>query len=92
LGIVIIIIIIIIIIKRILGSSTSIVSRLWAGRPGSNSGKVQGCSSFRRRVQTGSVAHPASYPIGTGALSPEVKRPAREADHSPQSSTEVKNA
>jgi hypothetical protein len=28
-------------------------------------------------------AHPASYPMGTGAFSPGVKRPGREADHSP---------
>jgi len=30
--------------------------------------------------------------MGTGALSPGVKRPGREADHSPPSSAEVKNA
>jgi hypothetical protein len=35
-------------------------------------------------VQTGSGAHPASYPWG-------VKRPGRDADHSPPSSAEVKN-
>jgi hypothetical protein len=34
--------------------------------------------------------HPASYPMGTGALSPELKRPGREADHSPPTSAEVK--
>jgi hypothetical protein len=39
--------------------------------------------------QTGSGAHPASYPMGTGALSPGVKRPGREADHSPPTSAEV---
>jgi hypothetical protein len=32
-------------------------------------------------VQTGSGAHPASCPMGTGALSPGTKRPGREADH-----------
>jgi hypothetical protein len=31
----------------------------------------------------------ASYPMGTGALSLEVKRPGRAADHSPPSSAEV---
>jgi hypothetical protein len=36
-------------------------------------------------VQTDSGAHPASYAMGTGALSP-----GREADHSPQTSAEVK--
>jgi hypothetical protein len=42
-------------------------------------------------VQTGSGAHPASYPMGTGALSPGVKRPSREAEHSSLFSAEVKN-
>jgi hypothetical protein len=42
-------------------------------------------------VQTGSGAHPASYTIGTDALFPGVKRPRREADHSPPVSAEVKN-
>jgi hypothetical protein len=41
-------------------------------------------------IQTGSGAHPASYPMGTGALPPGVKRPKREADHSPPNSVEVK--
>jgi hypothetical protein len=35
-------------------------------------------------VQTGSGAHPASFPMGTGGLSPGVKaRPGCDADHSP---------
>jgi len=38
-------------------------------------------------VQTGSGTHPASYPMDT-----RVKRPGREADYSPPSSAEVKNA
>jgi hypothetical protein len=46
--------------------------------------------SLHHRVQNGSGAHPASYPMGTGGFSLEVKRPRREADHSPPSSTEVK--
>jgi hypothetical protein len=37
--------------------------------------------SLRHRVQNGSRAHPASYPMGTGAVSLGVKRPGREADH-----------
>jgi hypothetical protein len=41
-------------------------------------------------VQTGSGAHPASYP-GTGGSFPGGKaRPGRDADHSPPSSAEVK--
>jgi hypothetical protein len=41
-------------------------------------------------VQTGSGAHPASYPMGKAALSPGIKRPGRETDHSPPTSSEVK--
>jgi hypothetical protein len=41
-------------------------------------------------VQTGSGAHPASYPMGTGGPSPGGKaRPRRDAD-TPPSSAEVK--
>jgi hypothetical protein len=45
-----------------------------------------------RYVQIGSGAHPATYPMGTGVSSPEVKRSGREADHSPLSSSVVRNA
>jgi hypothetical protein len=42
-------------------------------------------------VQTGSGAHPASYPMGTGGPFPRGKaRPGRDADHSLPSSAEVK--
>jgi hypothetical protein len=38
-------------------------------------------------VQTGSEAHPASYPMGTGGPFPGGKaRPGRDADHSAPSS------
>jgi hypothetical protein len=47
--------------------------------------------SLHHRVQTCSGAHPA-YLMGTGALSLGAKRPGREADHSPPSSAEIKNA
>jgi hypothetical protein len=46
--------------------------------------------SLRYRVQIGSEAHPASYPIGTRIPSLGVKRPGREADHSLPSSADVK--
>jgi hypothetical protein len=46
---------------------------------------------FHHRVQTGSGTHPASYPMGTRGSFPGVKRPGREADHSPLSSAEIKN-
>jgi hypothetical protein len=51
----------------------------------------QGAGNFSvlHFVQTGSGAHPAFYPMGTGALSPEVKRPRRETGHSPLSKAEV---
>jgi hypothetical protein len=41
-------------------------------------------------VPAGSGVHPTSYPMGTGALSPGVRRQRREADHSPPTSAEVK--
>jgi hypothetical protein len=48
--------------------------------------------SLHNRVQTGSRAHPASYPMVTRDSFPGVQRPGREADHSPPCSSEVKNA
>jgi hypothetical protein len=47
--------------------------------------------SLHCHIQNGSGAHPASYPMGTKGFSLGVKRPGREADHSPPSSAEVKN-
>jgi hypothetical protein len=48
--------------------------------------------SLHHRVQNGSGTNPPSYPVGTRDSFPGVKRPGREADHSPPSSAEVKNA
>jgi hypothetical protein len=49
--------------------------------------------SLHHRVQNGSGAHPASYPLGTTmGFYTGLKRPGREADHSPVSDAEVKNA
>jgi hypothetical protein len=45
--------------------------------------------SLHHRLQNGSGPHPASYPTVPGALSLGVKRPGREADHSPPSGAEV---
>jgi hypothetical protein len=42
--------------------------------------------SLHHRVQNGSGAHPASCRMGTRGSFPGVKRPGREADHSPPSS------
>jgi hypothetical protein len=46
--------------------------------------------SLHHRVRKGCAAHPASYPLGTRGSFLGVKRPGREADHSPPSSAEVK--
>jgi len=50
---------------------------------------VAGKVSFRHVIQTGSGAHPASYPRNTRAFSLKVKQPEREADNSPPSGSEV---
>jgi hypothetical protein len=54
------------------GSSFSINSRLWAGRPGLD-------FSLHHRVKIGSESHPASHQMDTGVLSGGggVKRPGR---------------
>jgi hypothetical protein len=58
-------------------------------------GSIPGISKlffFNLWVQTSSVAHPASFPVGTGGPFPGGKaRPGREADPSPPSSDEVSN-
>jgi hypothetical protein len=46
--------------------------------------------SLHHRVQNGSGAHPAFYPMRTRGFSVGVKGPGSEADHSPPSSAEVK--
>jgi hypothetical protein len=46
--------------------------------------------SLRHPVQTGSRAHPASFPVGTEPLFLGLKRPGREADRSSPPSAEVK--
>jgi hypothetical protein len=61
-------------------SSVSIAATLRARRSGFDS---------RQRNQTNSEAHPASFPMGTEALSPGLKRPGREADHTLPISAEV---
>jgi hypothetical protein len=48
--------------------------------------------SFSTCIQTGSEAHPVSYPMGTGGPFPGGNaRPGRDADHSPPSSAEGKS-
>jgi hypothetical protein len=48
--------------------------------------------SLLQKVQTGSEAYPASYPMGTGDVSPRVKQSGCESDHSPPSSVAIKNS
>jgi hypothetical protein len=51
-----------------------------------------GFAFLRHRVQTDSVANQTPIHWEPGALTPGVKRPGREADNSPPSSVEVRNA
>jgi hypothetical protein len=60
------------------------------GRPEFKSQQGQNFSLLYN-IQTGSGAHPASYPIVSGTLTLGVKKPGREADHSPPSSAKAKN-
>jgi hypothetical protein len=66
------------------------VTRLWAGRPGFDFRK--GRIYLRHNVKIGSEVHTASYPVDTLGILSGVKRPGREADHSPPSSVEIENA
>jgi hypothetical protein len=56
--------------------------------------QVLGGKIFLLSTSSRPVLEPTQLPIQgvPGALSPAVKRPGREADHSPPSSAEVKNA
>jgi hypothetical protein len=46
------------------------VTRLWARRPGFSSRQGRVSFSIGHSIQTGSVAHPASYPMNTGGSFP----------------------
>jgi hypothetical protein len=71
-------------------SSVGIALSYWLDDRGSRVRFPAGAGNFslHRRVQNGFGAHPASYAMGTRALSLGVKRPGREADN--PSSAEVK--
>jgi hypothetical protein len=45
---------------------------------------------FSAPVQTGPGVHPASYTMGTGSLSPGVKRPRRVVDQPPPLAPKIK--
>jgi hypothetical protein len=57
------------------------------GRSGDRK-KNPGGARFFAHVQTDPGAHPASCTMGIGSF-PEVKRPGRDADHTPPSSAQV---
>jgi hypothetical protein len=66
---------------------------LRAGRSGVQVLVGAGNFSLHHCVQTGSGARAACYSMGTrGSFPGGKKRPEHEADHSPPSSAEVKNA
>jgi hypothetical protein len=63
-----------------------------AGRQRSRSSCLDNGQEFSvlQVVQSGSGAYTASPPVGTGDFSSGIKRPGREAGHSPPTSAEVK--
>jgi hypothetical protein len=73
------------------GSSVGIATRLRAGRPGFDS--QQDLEIFLFPTVSRTALGPTQPPVPwvPGALSLGVKRPGREANHSPPSSAEVKN-
>jgi len=75
-------------LRKSCSSSVSIQNKLRDGRPGfvSRQEHSDDMFSLRHRVQTGSGAHQASYPMGTlGSY------PGGESDRSTPSRAEVKN-
>jgi hypothetical protein len=66
---------------------------LRAGRPRGRTSSPSKGKIFRLSTSSKPVLGPTPPPIQwvPGALSPEVRRPGREADHSPPTSVEVKN-
>ena len=58
-------------------------------RAGPSGDRILLGTRFSSPLQTGSVAHPASYTMGTGSY-PGVNQRGRGVDHPPLSSAEVK--
>jgi len=82
-------------ILLISGVSVTIVTRLQAGRPGFISQQGQWRKLFLFSTASRTDLKPSTQPpiqCVRRALSQGVKRPRREADHSPPSSTELKSA
>jgi hypothetical protein len=76
------------------GSSVSIVTRLRAGRAGFDSWQGQLRDVFNFAIASRPDLGPTQRPNEwiQAALSLGIKRPGRQADHSPPSSAEIKNA
>jgi hypothetical protein len=75
-------------------SSFGIATGYGLDNQGSRAQFLAGAGNFslHHYVLNGSGDHPASYPLGTRGSFPGVKQLGCEADHSPPSSAEVKNA
>jgi hypothetical protein len=82
----------VIIQNRSRDSSASIVTRLRIGRPGFDSRQRGAFFLFANASRPALGFTRSPIKIVLGALSPGVKRPGREADHSPPSTAGVKNA
>jgi len=67
------------------------VTKLWGVRSEFRIPTGGRAVSLVRNVQPGCEAHPPSYSVSNGTVSPGVKRPRHQADHSSPSRTEVKN-
>jgi hypothetical protein len=77
---------------RNLDSSDNVVYRAQVGRPGFDSRQGTGIFLFDTASRPALGATQLRVKLVPGALSPGVKRSGREADHSPHSKAEVKNA
>jgi hypothetical protein len=66
--------------------SVDIATRCGLGRFGD---RIPVEARFSASVQTGSMAHPVSYTIGTGSF-PAIKRPGRGVDHPPHLAPRLK--
>jgi hypothetical protein len=62
---------------------SSLATGCWPGRQ-----RGRSMSRWRHIVETGSEAHPAFYPVGTGVSFPGKEAWGREADHSPLTTEE----
>jgi hypothetical protein len=76
--------------KNILYSNVG-ATRMWVGRYWVMFQGQARDQFLHQNVQTGTVAHPASYWRGTEGFFFWVQQPGSECDHSPPSTAEVKN-